>query len=72
MTTYRCVQYHSNLVHPLIGLGFKSGDLGSKTMSSKEIWESPILEDLGDAKDIIQHVSIVGSGDSQFSVLRPS
>ena len=41
-------------------------------MSKKEVWEVPILEDLGDAKEIIQDVSIVGSGDSQFSVIRPS
>lgn len=41
-------------------------------MSEKEIWESPELEDLGDAKDIIQDISVVGSGDTQFSVLNPS
>ena len=41
-------------------------------MSEKEAWEAPVLEDLGDAKDLIQDVSIIGSGDSQFSVLDPS
>ena len=41
-------------------------------MSEKEVWEEPVLEDLGDAKDIIQDISVVGSGDSQFSVLNPS
>ena len=41
-------------------------------MSEKEVWEPPVLEDLGDAKDIIQDVSVVGTGDSQFSVLNPS
>mgnify|MGYP001182980383 CR=1 FL=1 len=41
-------------------------------MSEKQVWEGPVLEDLGDAKDIIQDVSVVGSGDSQFSILDPS
>ena len=41
-------------------------------MSEKEVWETPVLEDLGEAKNIIQDVSIVGTGDSQFSVLNPS
>ena len=41
-------------------------------MNEKEEWEAPVLEDLGDAKDLIQDVSVVGSGDSQFSVLDPS
>ena len=41
-------------------------------MNDKELWEVPVLEDLGDAKDKIQDVSIAGSGDSQFSILDPS
>ena len=41
-------------------------------MSEKEVWDAQVLEDLGDAKDIIQDVSVVGTGDSQFSVLNPS
>ncbi len=41
-------------------------------MNEKEVWESPVLEDLGDAKDAIQDISQVGTGDSQFSVLDPS
>ena len=41
-------------------------------MSEKDVWEVPILEDLGDAKDLIKDISLVGSGDSQFSILRPS
>ncbi len=41
-------------------------------MSEKEVWEAPVIEDLGDAKDLIQDVSVVGTGDSQFSVLNPS
>ena len=38
-------------------------------MSEKEVWECPVLEDLGDAKDVIQNVSLLGTGDSQFSIL---
>lgn len=41
-------------------------------MESKEMWEEPRIEDLGDAKEKIQDQSVVGSGDSQFSVLDPS
>ena len=41
-------------------------------MIEKQVWEPPVLEDLGDAKDIILDISVVGSGDSQFSVLNPS
>lgn len=41
-------------------------------MNDKKDWESPILEDLGDAKDKIEGVSVAGSGDSQFSILDPS
>ena len=47
-------------------------NIGIGIMSEKQVWEAPVLEDLGDAKDIIQDVSVVGSGDSQFSVLNPS
>lgn len=38
-------------------------------MNEKEVWQSPVLEELGDAKGLIQNVSLVGSGDSQFSIL---
>lgn len=41
-------------------------------MNDKEAWEAPVVEDLGDAKEKIQDVSIAGSGDSQFSILDPS
>ena len=41
-------------------------------MSEKQVWEAPVLEDLGDAKDVIQDISRVGTGDTQFSVLDPS
>ena len=41
-------------------------------METELSWEKPKIEDLGKAEDIIQDVSIVGTGDSQFSVLRPS
>lgn len=41
-------------------------------MNEKEVWESPVLEDLGDAKDMIEGINVAGSGDSQFSILDPS
>ena len=41
-------------------------------MIEKELWEAPVLEDLGDAKEKIQDVSVAGSGDTQFSILDPS
>lgn len=50
----------------------KENKLESVMVNEKEVWESPVLEDLGDAKDLIQHVSIMGSGDSQFSILDPT
>ena len=41
-------------------------------MNEREEWELPELEELGDAKDIIQDVSVNGTGDSRFSILDPS
>ena len=41
-------------------------------IKEKELWEVPVLEDLGDAKEKIQDVSGAGSGDTQFSILDPS
>ncbi len=41
-------------------------------MTTEIIWEKPEVKDLGKAKDIIQDVSVSGSGDSQFSILDPS
>ena len=41
-------------------------------MKEKELWEAPVLEDLGDAKEKIQDVSVSGTGDTQFSILDPS
>ena len=41
-------------------------------MNKKELWETPVLEDLGDAKEKIQDVSVAGTGDTQFSILDPS
>ncbi len=41
-------------------------------MDEKEVWEAPVLEDLGDAKDLIQNISIGGSGDTLFSILDPT
>ena len=32
-------------------------------------WEKPKIESLGKAKNIIQSINTVGSGDAQFSVL---
>ena len=32
-------------------------------------WEKPKVEDLGDAKDVIQAVNTLGPGDAQFSLL---
>ena len=41
-------------------------------MEEKEIWESPKLEELGDAKENIKNISVVGSGDTEYSILDPS
>lgn len=41
-------------------------------MDDKQVWEKPQIDDLGNAKDEIQHISETGSGDSTFSVLNPS
>ena len=41
-------------------------------MKEKELWEAPVLEDLGDAKEKIQDVSVAGTSDTQFSILDPS
>ena len=35
-------------------------------------WEPPVIEDLGEAKDLIQGISEVTGGDTQFSPLTPS
>ena len=35
----------------------------------KEKWTNPEVDDLGDARDLIQNVSVSGSGDSQVSIL---
>ena len=49
-----------------------TSNIGTVIMSEKEVWEAPVLEDLGDAKDLIQDVSVVGAGDSQFCNFDPS
>ena len=41
-------------------------------MGDKETWVSPIIEELGDARELIKSVSVAGSGDSQFSILQAS
>ena len=41
-------------------------------MLTKIIWKKPEVKDLGKAKDLIQDVNVVGSGDSIFAVLDPS
>ncbi len=41
-------------------------------MNDKQEWEVPEIEDLGDAKDEIKSISVVGTGDSQFSILDPT
>lgn len=41
-------------------------------MKTELVWEKPEIEDLGKAEDLIQHVSVSGSGDTQFSILNPS
>ena len=41
-------------------------------MDDKQVWETPEIDDLGDAETVIQDISQVGSGDTQYSVLNPS
>ena len=38
-------------------------------MEEKRIWVAPEIEDLGDARELIQNVNVSGVGDSQFSIL---
>ena len=35
----------------------------------KETWSQPVIEDLGDAKDKIEGISVAGSGDANYSIL---
>ena len=35
-------------------------------------WETPEVTELGNAKDIVKNINVVGGGDSEFSVLLPS
>ncbi len=37
--------------------------------NTKANWEKPKVKELGRAKDLIQSINTVGSGDAQFSVL---
>ena len=68
MTKQLHFQYHPETTNRNASVS----NIGIGIMSEKQVWEAPVLEDLGDAKDIIQDVSVVGTGDSQFSVLNPS
>ena len=35
-------------------------------------WETPDINELGNAEDLVKAVNLVSGGDSQFSVLLPS
>ena len=35
-------------------------------------WETPDINELGNAKDLVKAVNFVSGGDLQFSVLQPS
>tara|TARA_Y100000589_G_scaffold323093_2_gene357104 strand:- start:113 stop:253 length:141 start_codon:yes stop_codon:yes gene_type:complete len=35
-------------------------------------WETPDINELGNAKDLVKAVNFVSGGDAQFSVLLPS
>lgn len=35
-------------------------------------WETPEVTELGNAKDIVKNIDVVGGGDTEFSVLLPS
>ena len=35
-------------------------------------WEAPVINELGNAKDIVKNVNVTGGGDTEFSVLLPS
>tara|TARA_B100001063_G_C16653096_1_gene496989 strand:+ start:795 stop:929 length:135 start_codon:yes stop_codon:yes gene_type:complete len=35
-------------------------------------WDTPEVNELGNAKDIVKNVDVVGGGDIEFSVLLPS
>jgi hypothetical protein len=40
--------------------------------SETKVWLKPSIKKLGNAKDIVAQVNIVGGGDLQYSVLLPS
>ena len=35
-------------------------------------WDTPEIQELGNAKELVKNQNVVGGGDSQFSVLIPS
>ena len=35
-------------------------------------WETPDIQELGNAKELVKNQNVVGGGDTQFSVLIPS
>lgn len=39
---------------------------------NRSAWKKPLIQKLGNAKDIVANVNVQGSGDSVFSVLDPS
>ena len=41
-------------------------------MENQNIWEKPEIEDLGEAKDLVQNVVHMGGGDSLFDGFEPS
>ena len=43
-----------------------------KESKKTEKWVKPVIEELGNAKDLVAAVNLGGGGDLQFSLLRPS
>ena len=47
-------------------------DVNINKATETKTWVKPSVQKLGNAKDIVANVDVVGGGDSQFSVLLPS
>lgn len=41
-------------------------------MENEIIWEKPEIEDLGEAKDLVQNVAQIGGGDTLVDGIDPS
>ena len=43
--------------------------MNKNSKQHNEVWEKPVIEDLGEAQDIIKAINLSGGGDELFDLL---